>query len=141
MSVFLLNSSTAEVETSRRRLKLKPRPHLCGAWPVKLQPQKTFEYLSSVCNVRVVILQTVCWTSDLCEYCCAQCCTIRSTAVQCGTAVSILVLLQYVQSCSMLMFLSVRSLISRRRCDSLHAEQKLPGERSVCSCGGAFLLV
>lgn len=57
MSVFRLNSSTVEVETSRRRLKLKPRPHLCGAWPVKLQPQKAFEYLSSVCNVRVVILQ------------------------------------------------------------------------------------
>lgn len=39
----------------------------------------------------------------------------------------------------MLMFLSVLSLTSRRCCDSLHAEQKLPGERSVCGCGEAFL--
>lgn len=46
-----------------------------------------------------------------------------------GAAVSIRGLLQYAQSCSMLMFLPVPSLTSRRCCccNHLHAEQKLSG--------------
>ncbi len=58
--MFLCNGSMAEVETNQRRLKLKPRPpRVLRAWPVKQQPQKTL-VLSSVCNVRVVILRIQC---------------------------------------------------------------------------------
>lgn len=46
-------------------------------------------------------------------------------------------LLQFVQSCSMLMFLSVLSLTSRRCCDSLHARQKL-SEKSLCGRGSGI---
>lgn len=77
-----------------------PAPSSVGAWPVKPQKSLQISVFCLKCE-SVQLTDTVCWTSDLCEYCCAQCCTIRSTAA------SILVLLQYVQSCSMLMFLSV----------------------------------
>lgn len=93
-----------------------------GLW--SSSQKSLWKNLSSAWNVSVH------QTSDLCEYCCAQRCTTRSsTAVQCGTAVSIVVLLLYVQSCSMLMFLSVLSLTSGRCRDSLHAEQKLSREK------------
>lgn len=102
ISVFLFNSSTAEVETNLEEVGLEAEaPPLLGRglWSHKKKSLQTSVF-SLKCE-SVQLTDTVCWTSDLCEYCCAQCCTIRSTAV------SILVLLQYVQSCSMLMFLSV----------------------------------
>lgn len=114
--MLLFNHSTAKVETDRRRLGLKLKPPApssdfgrggaaCEATKKKKKSLKKKNSLqTSVFSFKcesVQLTDTVCWTSDLCEYCCAQCCTIRSTAV------SILVLLQYVESCSMLMFLSV----------------------------------
>lgn len=92
------------------------------AWPVKQQPQKTL-VLSSVRDVRVVILRIQCvgpvTSVSTAVHGVVLLGVLRYSVVQCGTAVSIRVLLQYVHSCSMLMFLSVLSLISRR-CNSLH---------------------
>lgn len=75
---------------------------------------------------------------------CVLLCTVlyyQEYCVQCNTVASILVLPQYVQSCSMLMFLSVLSLTSSRCCDSLHAEQKLSREKSIGGHGGALLFI
>ncbi len=63
MSVFLFNGSTAEVETDRRGLglKRKPRPSMSrgrGLWSGS--HRKPLNYLSSVWNVSVVILQIQC---------------------------------------------------------------------------------
>lgn len=132
ISVFMFESSTAEVEANQRRLGLKRKPPspcvFWGAWPVKqcllfvMWEWSSYRYSMLDQWPLWVLLCTVLYFGEFC-------------GTVCGTAVSILVLLQYVQPCSMLMFLSVLSLTSRRCCDSLHAEQKLPGERSVCSHG------
>lgn len=113
ISVCLL--TVAWLRPTRGGWSKSPAPPSCvgEAWPVKQQqPQKAFEYLSSVCNVRVVILQTQ-YVGPV---------TSVSTAVHSGVLSGVLrycvVLLsvfwfssKYVQSCSMLMFLSVLSLI------------------------------
>ncbi len=58
ISVFLFNGSMTEVKTSQIRLKWKPRPFVCWRRGLWSSSHRKPLFCLSVCNVRVVILQS-----------------------------------------------------------------------------------